>query len=139
MTPDEPDPSEDPPEVPDDDAAEERPEDLGQQSAASPRDTRKREDKRKRELREDRELLQKLLQLPQGRRFIWSILRAAGAFEERYGFGPYGAANQEATWAYRGQKDLGLRLYHSWSVLDRAGMLAVLDEHHPHFPRISKG
>lgn len=128
-----PDPS--PP--PEDDPPEDRPEELApQQSAVSPQDRRKREDKRKRELREDREFFQKTVQTPAGRRFIWNILRAAGTFEERYGFGPYGAVNSEANWAYRGQKDLGLRLYHSWSVLDRAGMLSVLDEHHPQFPKV---
>lgn len=128
--------------MPDDDdiLPEDRPELLPDQvDAASKPERKKREDKAKREAREDAEFLQRILQDPAGRRFLWGILYAAGTFEERYGFGPYGAVNQEASWSYRGQKDLGLRLYHQMSVLDRAGMLRMLDEFHPTFPKRPKG
>ena len=122
-----------------DDGPEDRPEVLPeQQSAVSPKERRKRENVKQREERENREWLQRALKDPAGRRFVWSILQAAGAFEEKYGFGPNGFPNTEATWRYLGQHDLGQRFYHSWSVLDRAGMLSLLDEFHPFFPKVKR-
>lgn len=88
--------------------------------------------------REDNRYLKRMLAHPVGRRLLWSILDAAGTFEDRYGFGPNGHPHSEATWAFRGQKDLGLRLYHSWSLADRAGVLSLLDEFHPLFPKKGK-
>lgn len=131
--------------TPDDDGSEpsetpeDRPEDIGQQDAVDPKKQRRRKNKRDMQEREDCEFLRDVLQRPAGRRFVWGILQAAGTFEERYGFGPYGAVNQEATWSYRGQKDLGLRLYHTWSAQDRAGMLGLMDEFLPNMPKVKSG
>lgn len=130
-----------PDDLPVDDAPEgavDRPELLGDQAnSADERERKAREDLGKRRAVEDGEFLRGILRDPAGRRFVWSILQACGTFEEKYGFGPLGHPHAEATWAYRGQKDLGLRFYHSWSVIDRAGILQVLDENHPQFPKES--
>lgn len=113
-----------------------RPELLPHLTNAADQEEIERREKMRLEIeREDRRFLKRMLSSTAGRRFVWGILQASGAFEERYGFGPTGAPHSEATWAYRGQKDLGLRLYHSWSILDREGILALLDEFHPLFPK----
>lgn len=118
----------------DDDAPEDRPQDLpAVQSAVDRKEAEKRGSKKKLEARKRREWFAELLRDARAREFLWDILKASGAFEEKYGFGPYGQPNEQANFYYAGQKDFGLRLYHSWSQLDRAGVLAMLDEHHPHF------
>jgi hypothetical protein len=120
-----------------DDDPVDRPEDVPEQQSAvaTPRERRARESKVNKQLREEREWFQAAIASPSGRKFLWGILNASGAFEERYGFGPHGHPNSEATWSYAGQKDFGLRLYHAWSVMDRAGVLSLLDEFHPLFPK----
>lgn len=121
---------------PEDDGPEDRPEKLPEQrNLSDAREERKRRRKRAVEQRDTAEFIRKALSDPAGRRVLWDILQAAGTFEERYGDVNGYAPNREATWALRGQKDLGLRLYHSWSIADRAGMLSLLDEFHPQFPK----
>lgn len=110
-----------------------------EQSAVDKQEAQRREDVRRELERDDKRWLKRTLANPSGRRFLWNILAAAGTFEERYGFGPNGFPNQEATWSYRGQTDFGLRLYHTWSTLDREGVLSLLDEFHPQFPKPRKG
>lgn len=118
----------------DDRPPEDRPQVLPeQQSAVDPVEAKKRESRKQLEARQRREWFAEQLRNPIARQFFWGILQAAGTFEDRYGFGPYGQPNPEATWRFAGQQDLGLRLYHSWSQLDRAGVLAMLDELHPGF------
>lgn len=107
-------------------------------NAADPEEIARREQLHKERQRARQRYLKRVLAHPEGRELLWSILEAAGTFENRYGFGPNGAPHSEATWEFRGQKDLGLRLYHSWSVVDRAGVLAMLDEFHPQFPKVRK-
>jgi len=119
---------------PDDGQPEDRPQDLpAVQSAVDEREARKRESKKQLARRQLREWFAEQLRHPIGRQFLWDILAAAGTFDERYGFGPYGQPNDLASWRYAGQRDLGLRLYHTWSQLDRAGVLSLLDEFHPQF------
>ncbi len=110
-----------------------------QQSAVDPAEAERRETKKQHTERLRREWLTEQLKHPVGREFLWGILYAAGTFEEKYGFGPNGHPNDRANEYYLGQKDLGLRLYHAWSVSDRAGVLSLLDEYHPTFPKPRKG
>ena len=124
----------------DDDKPLDRPDELPeQQSAVDPKEAERRETKKQFAERLRREWLVEQLKNPVGREFLWGILSSAGTFEEKYGFGPNGHPNTQATEFYLGQKDLGLRLYHAWSVLDRAGVLSLLDEYHPAFPKPRKG
>lgn len=121
----------------DDEQVHDRPELLPRYTSAVDEDERKRREQlRQEQAREDKRWLKRQLAHPSGRRFLWSILQESGAFEQRYGFGPTGFPNAEASWAFAGQRDLGLRLYHSWSVLDREGVLSLLDEFHPSFPKV---
>lgn len=113
----------------DDDQPQDRPELLPPQvDAANPAETRRRKDKAAHERRELAEFLHAALRHPAGRRLLWDVLASAGTFEERYGFGPSGAPNPEASWSYRGQKDLGLRIYHGWAAMDPEGVLSLVME-----------
>ena len=119
-----------------DEPVHDRPELVPQfQSAVDEDEAKRREDIRKNQELENKRWLKRALAHAAGRRMLWGILAEAGTFEERYGFGPNGHPNPEATWSYRGQKDFGLRLYHSWLALDPEGIVSLLREFHPHFPR----
>lgn len=111
-----------------DDEPEDRPQDLpAQQSAVDPKEAKKRENKKQLEYREDVAFIRRCLADPAGQRFFWGLLKDAGTFEEKYGFGPTGFPNPEATAVFRAQKDFGLRLYHRLAYIDRAGTLALHD------------
>lgn len=128
--------------MPDDDAEpEDRPQDEpAQRSAVDTKGDRRRESRKQLAERQAREWFARLLATdPHFRQFCWSVLAAAGTFEEKYGFGPLGHPNPPATEFFRGARDVGQRLYHSWSILDRAGMLSLMDEFHPQFPKSPKG
>lgn len=122
----------------DDDPPEQRPEDLPDQvNAADPKEHRKRRRKAAYVASQQERFLRKLLADPEGRAFLWGILEGAHTFDLRWGFTP-GGTNADGSWYFRGQQDLGLSLYHRWSVLDRAGVLAMMDEFHPGFKKGSK-
>lgn len=123
----------------DDDLPEDQPEELPEvRNVADAREERKRRRAYKVSEREQVEFLQKALADPAGRRFLWGILQACGTFEERIGHVNGFAAVPEQTWAFRGQRDLGIQIYHNWSITDRAGVLSMLDEYHPQFPKLKK-
>ncbi len=118
------------------DVPEDRPQDIpAQQSAVSPKEDKKRAARKTLAERKDLEFLQRALADEAGRRLLWSILSAAGTFEQKYGFGPYGHPNSEASQFFAGQRDLGMRLYHTWLAQDHAGVSLMLHEHHPLFPK----
>lgn len=125
---------------PDDDSPEDRPQDLPEQrSAVDSRTDRKLENRKRLEARRQRVWFEEQISSnPNFRAFCWNILKASGAFEKRWGFGPQGHPHDDATQYFDGQRDLGLRLYHSWSQLSRAGILSLLDEFHDGFVKPSR-
>lgn len=74
-----------------------------------------------------------------GRREMWGILDACHTFETKFGVGPTGFPQPEATWFHRGEQSIGERLFHSWSRLDREGVWRMLDEHDPRYAKSGKG
>lgn len=70
---------------------------------------------------------------PVGRREMWGILDNAHTFETRFACSPTGFPQPEATWFHAGEKEVGLRLYRSWLVLDAEGVLTMQREHDPDF------
>ncbi len=120
----------------DDDAPEDRPQDLpAHQSAVDPKEAKKRESAKQLLERQRREFVQRMLLDPGGRVFIWGLLNDSGAFQEKYGFGPTGIPHSEATWRFAGQKDFGLQLYHRLAMDDRAGVLSLHDEFDQRFQK----
>ena len=76
---------------------------------------------------------------PVGRREMWGIIGAqAHAFEERFACGPNGFPQSEATWFHAGEQALGQRLYQSWFLIDPEGVMKMLREHDPRFPKPGK-
>ena len=72
---------------------------------------------------------------PIGRAEMWAILQQAGTFDDRFGVGPNGFPQPEASWFHMGARSLGLRLLQSWSALARDGVFLMQDEHDPRFTR----
>ena len=70
---------------------------------------------------------------PVGRKALWDLLSALGTFEDKYGVGPNGFPNAEATWAAYGQRSFGLRFYRTLMLADRTGIAAMHDECDPDF------
>lgn len=102
-----------------------RPEVVGQVNAADPDETRRRADLQKHQFRDQRSWFQNMIRSEHGQRFLWDLLEQHGTFEERYGVTANGSHNPELTWSARGQKDLGLRLYHEWAEMDLEGVLLM--------------
>lgn len=81
-----------------------------------------------------------LLADPVGRAEIWNIIGVeAHAFETRFGCGPNGFPQTEATWAAYGEQMLGQRLYQTLQTLDFEGAFLMLSEHDPRFKKPAKG
>lgn len=122
---------------PDDDTPVDRPEDVPVQRSAveGKRERRARESVAEKDRRELAAWLSKQLADPIGRKFLWGLLEASDAFSIQLGFGPHGHPHPEGSWLNLGRHEFGQRLYHSWSALDRAGTLSLMDEFHPHFPK----
>ena len=75
---------------------------------------------------------------PVGRREMWGILCSAHAFEERFACGPSGFPQPEATWFHAGEQSFGLRLYQTWLLFDRNGVMMMHDEFDARFKRGDK-
>jgi hypothetical protein len=121
---------EDPP-----DTADEPQPDTGHVDAADPVVHRKRLTKAALRHRDVQRFWQQVFSDPIGRSEMWGILEQAGTFADRFGVGPNGFPQPEASWFHMGQKSLGLRLFQSWQALTREGVLLMQDENDPRFTR----
>ncbi len=97
---------------------------------------KRRESVAKRKEREDREFFWLVVNSEAGRRFLHSILREAHAFEVKFGVGPNGFPQPEATWMYFGEQQLGQRLYQSWHLLAPEQVMHMLHECEPKFQKV---
>lgn len=88
---------------------------------------------------QSREFWKRVFADPVGQREMWGILQACHAFETKFACGPNGFPQPEATWYARGEQDFGQRLYQSWLLLDRDGVLRMQDEHDPRFKKPKAG
>lgn len=82
----------------------------------------------KREAAENRQFWEAVMALKVGRRVMWELLVATGAFEDRFSYGPVGVPDVEHTAFQAGQKAIGLRYFKTWLRDARAGTLTMLDE-----------
>jgi len=103
--------------------------------AASRQSLRKRERRIDKERREREQFWRGIFSTEIGRREMYDLLRAAGAFEEKFACGPNGFPQPEATWFHAGSHAFGQRLFNSWAILDRAGVFMMLDENDSRFAR----
>lgn len=100
-------------------------------SAVDPKGNREAKRRMRKAEREALAFWQSVFADPVGRREMWGILQACHAFEERFGCGPNGAPQPEATWLYAGEQKIGWQLYRSWMRLAPEGVFAMLQEHDP--------
>lgn len=105
-------------------------------SAVDEKGRRRRENARQRKEREDREFFAQTVQSEIGRRFLWSILAEAHAFETRFGVSPAGLPQPEASWMQLGEQQLGLRLYHTWHHRDPQHVMLMLQENDKRFQQV---
>jgi hypothetical protein len=66
-----------------------------------------------------------------GRREMWSILTSASTFKKRFGTGPNGFPQSEATAYFDAERDFGQRLWLSWMAICPDGVAVMMKEHHP--------
>lgn len=88
---------------------------------------------------QSREFWKRVFADPVGAREMWGILQACHAFETKFACGPNGFPQPEATWHALGEQSVGRRLYDSWLLLDRDGVLRMQDEHDPRFKKPKAG
>jgi hypothetical protein len=100
----------------------------------------KKRDKDEREKVEEDRLWQAVLKDHIGRRSLYKVLVAAGTFRDGLSaVTPTGHPDQYMTWYLHGQKEFGLRLYHSWLRVDFNLIKLMLDENDPRFQRRKRG
>ena len=104
-------------------------------NAASPAAVRTQKTKASRAKGRAAEFWTSVLADPVGRAEIWGLLTQAGTFEERFACGPTGFPQTEATWFHAGEQAMGMRLFQSLIVIDRAGVFRMMDEHDPRFAK----
>ena len=109
--------------------------DAGPLDAGDPETHRKRLTKAALRDRERRHFWERIFADPVGRSEMWQILQQLGTFDERFGVGPSGFPQPEASWFHMGQRSYGLRLFQSWQALAREGVFLMQDEHDPRFVR----
>lgn len=105
-------------------------------SAVDPVQNKRRETKKARAAREDREFFRHVMASEAGRRFLWSILESAHAFETMFPAGPAGFPDPHAAWFQAGQQELGQRLYQTWHVRAPQEMMTMLLENDKRFAQI---
>lgn len=105
------------------------------QAAATPQAYRKQADKSKRVKDKAAEFWKRCMADPVGRAQIWDLLVLAGTFEERFGVGPNGFPQPEATWFNAGQKAFGQKFYQMLARVDRAALFLMHDEFDAEFQK----
>lgn len=128
--------SDDDPALPDDsDLFGDSPED----DSASPRQVESKKRRIARERREREDFWRGVFASEVGRREMWGIIGVqAHAFETRFACGPTGFPQPESTWFQAGEQDIGQRLYQSLFYVDPKGVMLMLQEHDPRFPKPDK-
>lgn len=71
-----------------------------------------------------------------GRREIWNILAAAHPFEIKFGLGPSGVPDPQATFMAMGEQQFGLRWFFKLQVLAPGEVAQMLLENDPRFKKV---
>ena len=121
----EPDANEEIPEQPEDEP----------DNAADGRKVKRRERRLDRERREGEEFWRGIFASEVGRREMWAILSASGIRAERFGAGPNGFPDPNATWFRLGVQTVARELLDNWQVKDFEGVHMMLREHDPRFAK----
>lgn len=97
--------------------------------AADVDEAKKLEDLRKLQERQARDFWRNVFSTEVGRREMYGLLKDTGLYGGPVHWsGPNGAPDHYATQYFNGRRDLGLALFLRWTLLDRPGVFAMLDE-----------
>jgi hypothetical protein len=102
-------------------------------NAADPRRIRRRETKIQRDKREADEFWRSVFASEVGRREMWGILLASGFTAERFGAGPTGFPDPNATWFRLGVQTVARELLEGWEIRDHEGVYLMRCEHDPKY------
>ena len=105
----------------------------GVDDAGDPAAVRRRAKRLRYDKQESADVWRGIFSTVAGRREMWSILQACHFTETKFSCGPNGFPQTEATWYALGEQSVGQRLFTSWLIMDRDGVLKMLDEHDPRF------
>lgn len=107
-------------------------------NVADEKSIRKRKLTQKQLARQDDDWWTAALNSEVGRRCLWSLIDAAGSFEDRFACGPNGFPQPEATWFRAGEQAFGLKLYHKLLLRDPILVSAMHAENDPRFMKERK-
>jgi hypothetical protein len=88
--------------------------------------------------RQRREFWMAVFKSPVGRREMWDILNQCHFTDIEFGVGPNGFPQPEATWFKAGERQIGQRLFLTWTQIARADVFQMLDEHDPRYAKPDK-
>lgn len=86
--------------------------------------------------RERREFWRMVLSSVVGRREVWGILNACHPFEVKFGLGPSGVPDPQATFMAMGEQQIGLNIFLRLQQMEPEGTQKMLLEHDPRFKKI---
>lgn len=128
--------------ISDDDFDDQNADDLGAPEAdpvvvdaGDPDAVKRRAKKLKFDARESADFWRGIFSTPVGRREMWGLLQACHFNETKFSCGPNGFPQPEATWFALGEQEVGRRLFDTWLINSRDGVLKMLDEHDPRFAK----
>lgn len=108
-------------------------------NAADPKHYAKAVRSRRQQQREDREFWQRLLASAVGRRVVWGLLTDCRTFDDVFAFGPNGFPDPQQTSFYRGQQQIGQRLWRTLLGYAPELVQQMHKEHDPQLPRVKRG
>lgn len=125
----------------DDEHEQESPDLFGDEpedDTSSPRQIETKKRRIAREKREAEDFWRAVFASEVGRREMWGILAAGHFTETRFGVGPTGFPQPEASWFHAGEREIVQRLYDSWQIRDHKGVFLMRCEHDSRFPKPDK-
>ncbi len=124
--------------LPDQGDQDEAPQSVGTVDVSTPRALAKARKTTKKAETRSREFWQRILADEVGREEIWKLLTGCHTFAPRFGVGPTGFPQPEASWFHAGEQAVGLRLYQSLLVIDMENVRQMHLEFDTRFPKVEK-
>lgn len=106
-------------------------EDDAPPNAADPKQYARAVRNQRQQAREAAEFWVNVLRSRLGRRIMWGLLTDCRTFEDVFAFGPNGFPDAQQTSFYRGQQQIGQRLWRTWLALAPAETMLMHREHDP--------
>lgn len=125
-----------PPGFEDDEIPEDIPRDLGEEltvDAGTPEGVAKQRRTIKKKKFKANEILLDLLEKPEGRDFLWSILSRGKPFQAVFGVAADGSKENNITFFNQGKKHLCEGLFAEWLQIAPDKVLLLMKEHDPRF------